>query len=231
VVRSADALQSYAAASPRQKALAGFAALVTQAPWEVRHEDLQRLRDVGLSDEGLVQAVTIAAFFNYVTRVADSTGIEFDYVSPLPRLAVNREQEPLPRPERSLWRRASTPPRLNLALRPATRDALERWRSYLFDRPGVLTDSQRRLLASEAASRLCDLEAAEALAASPRDALDAALVAFSAKLSLTPWRMNPGDLDGLRAYGWTDSQLLAAISTVALQNLLSRIRLALADSR
>src|SRR6185437_6104793 len=92
-------------APPRERALAGMASLLTEAPWTVDAGDLDRLRAVGLGDESVVQVVTIAAMFNHLVRAADATGIEFDYTTALPKLAVNRDRAPVPRPAPAEWPR------------------------------------------------------------------------------------------------------------------------------
>lgn len=40
--------------------------------------DVQALRDVGLDDAGVLHVVTLAAWFNYINRVADGLGIQVD---------------------------------------------------------------------------------------------------------------------------------------------------------
>jgi alkylhydroperoxidase family enzyme len=38
-------------------------------------EDHQRLRSVGFSDQAILQITLIAAWFNYINRVADALGV------------------------------------------------------------------------------------------------------------------------------------------------------------
>jgi alkylhydroperoxidase family enzyme len=38
-------------------------------------EDLARLRDVGFDDTAILQITLIAAWFNYINRVADALGV------------------------------------------------------------------------------------------------------------------------------------------------------------
>lgn len=38
--------------------------------------DLETLRSLGFSEEAVMDAVQIIAFFNYITRVADALGLE-----------------------------------------------------------------------------------------------------------------------------------------------------------
>ena len=58
---------------------------------------MTRLRDAGISEAAIEQAILVTAFFNYFPRVADGTGIEFDYESPLPRISIDTTREALPR--------------------------------------------------------------------------------------------------------------------------------------
>jgi uncharacterized peroxidase-related enzyme len=231
---------AFVARSPRERALAGFAALITTAPWTLTRADLDRLRAVGLPDEGVVQAVTIGALFNYVTRVADAIGLEFDYESPLPRLQVDVSVEPLPRPDREGWPALDVDPALDpgaalslsLALRPASAAAFERWRAHVFERDAPISRRDRAVLGRAAAFHVCDAAGVSAFAdAAPTSPREAALAAYATKLTLAPWQMTEADLAPLRRESLDDAALLHVVAVVALQNTLSRIRLALGAPR
>lgn len=203
-----------------------MASLITDAPWTVDDDDLDRLRAAGLGDEAIVQVVTIAAVFNHLVRAADGTGVEADYPSPLPRFEVERDRAPIPRPERDAW--PITKPRLPLSLRPATEAALSAWRAYAFADGAGLSARDRAVLAHTAAHALCDARgAAEHPAPSLDDPRESALAAYAEKLTITPWGMSATDLTPLRALGLDDRALLHVIATVGLQNTLSRLHLAL----
>ena len=62
--------------SPREKALAKFAEMVTRTPPAVREPDVEGLRRHGLSDRDILDAVQVIAYFNYINRVADALGVE-----------------------------------------------------------------------------------------------------------------------------------------------------------
>ncbi len=221
-----------AARSPRERALAGLGALMSEAPWTFTRADLERLRAVGLSDEGIVQAVTIGGLFNYVTRVADGIGLEFDYESSLPRLQVDVSVEPLPRPAREDWPTLEPSPALSLQLRPASEAAFARWRAYQFERDAPLSRRDRAVIGRAAAFNVCDAAGVEAFAdAAPTSAHEGALAAYATKLTLAPWQMTEADLGPLRREGLDDAGVLDVISVVALQNTLSRIGLALGAPR
>lgn len=197
---------------------------MTEGPWLVETHDLEKLRAAGVSDEGIEQALTIAGFFNYVTRVADATGIEPDYASPLPRIAVDTAREPLPRPIRSRWPATAPAAVPALPLREGTRAALERWRTYVLERDTPLSRRERVVIARVAAELLCDSGTCDVLGdADPHIPRERELAAYATALTLTPWRVGAVDLARLRALGLDDRALLDAISVIALQNDLSRI--------
>jgi alkylhydroperoxidase family enzyme len=52
-----------------------FAARLTREPWKLMADDLDRLRRVGFDDRAILQITLIAAWFNYVNRVADALGV------------------------------------------------------------------------------------------------------------------------------------------------------------
>ena len=60
------------------KAILEFAVKVTEAAHTVNPEDLNKLRDFGLTDEALFAIVEVVGFFSYVNRIADAFGIELD---------------------------------------------------------------------------------------------------------------------------------------------------------
>lgn len=62
--------------SDRQRALCEYAEKLTRTPWEMSAADLNPLRAVGFSDRGILDAVEVIAYFNYINRVADALGID-----------------------------------------------------------------------------------------------------------------------------------------------------------
>jgi hypothetical protein len=179
-----------------------------------------------------VQAVIVASMFNCFTRVADATGIDFDYTSPLPRLTVDHAREPLPRPEPGSWPKRGPIPGLSMTLRPASQAALARWSEYVFERDAPLSRRDRAVLARTVAQHVCDSVGVESRPdAAPRDNREEALAAYAQKLTLTPWRMSASDLQPLRNEGLDDRGILDVISVIALENVLARLRLALGEPR
>ncbi len=105
--------------------------------------------------------------FNYLTRVVDASGIEFDYNSPLPMFQPDRD--PVPRPDRGSWPVVAAEFR-TLPSFPAMNQMWQQWREYVFGSDEPLTHPERRLLASTAAQECCDRVRADELADyTPRD--------------------------------------------------------------
>ncbi|MBF2712802.1 peroxidase-related enzyme (plasmid) [Agrobacterium vitis] len=61
--------------SKRQRALADLAVKVTLSPKTISQADFEKLRDLELSDEELLEAVETASWFNHTNRVTISLGI------------------------------------------------------------------------------------------------------------------------------------------------------------
>ena len=56
--------------------LCEFAAKMTHIQQDMTADDVETLRRLGFSEEAIMDAVQIIAFFNYITRVADALGLE-----------------------------------------------------------------------------------------------------------------------------------------------------------
>ena len=61
---------------PQTRAMLDFAAKLTRTPADMSQADVQRLRNHGLSDEQILSTVLITCTFNFMTRLADSLGVE-----------------------------------------------------------------------------------------------------------------------------------------------------------
>ena len=61
---------------PQTRAMLDFAANLTRTPADMSQADVQRLRNHGLSDEQILSTVLITCTFNFMTRLADSLGVE-----------------------------------------------------------------------------------------------------------------------------------------------------------
>lgn len=58
------------------RALCDFAVKVTVESSKVGREDVDALRAAGWSDAAIHDALQVAAYFNYVNRIADVVGID-----------------------------------------------------------------------------------------------------------------------------------------------------------
>ena len=61
--------------SPREVAILTYVEKVTKTPSRIVPEDLVPLREQGLDDRGILQALMICASFNYLNRIADGIGV------------------------------------------------------------------------------------------------------------------------------------------------------------
>jgi uncharacterized peroxidase-related enzyme len=61
--------------SAKDRAMLDYAAKLTQDAARVTPEDLERLREAGFDDQGILQINLIACWFNYINRVADGLGV------------------------------------------------------------------------------------------------------------------------------------------------------------
>ena len=52
-----------------------FTAKLTKESYKTTPEDLDALRAVGFDDRAILQITMIAAWFNYINRVADALGV------------------------------------------------------------------------------------------------------------------------------------------------------------
>jgi uncharacterized peroxidase-related enzyme len=63
--------------SARERALAAYADKLTRAPGDATEEDVAALRAQGLSDRDILDVNMIAAYFNFVNRIAAGLGVEY----------------------------------------------------------------------------------------------------------------------------------------------------------
>ena len=57
-------------------ALLNFARKLNGAPGDIKKEDVDQLRDAGLTDENIFDAVVLVAYFNFMNRIADGLGVQ-----------------------------------------------------------------------------------------------------------------------------------------------------------
>ena len=217
--------------APRARALARLAVTLTARPWALTQEAVEDARRQELDEDQLEAAIGVISLFNYFTRVADATGIEFDYPTALPAFEPDLCQVTAPRPDRpvSFSRPAGS------RRRPegeGLRAAWESWRAYVLEADQPISQRERRLLAAVAAEEAADWEGAEALNGSKSGPDgDDQLIGFARKLSRQPWLMGEEDLERLRSLGYSEQAVLHVISVVAHQNADSRLVLGLRATR
>jgi uncharacterized peroxidase-related enzyme len=61
--------------SEPDRAMLDFTVLITKTPTAITRADHDRLRQVGFDDRAILQITLIAAWFNYINRVADALGV------------------------------------------------------------------------------------------------------------------------------------------------------------
>jgi uncharacterized peroxidase-related enzyme len=64
--------------SSRAKALLAYAAKLTLDPKDITKDDINDLKDVGLTDEEILRANLIAGYFNFSNRVALGLGVDLE---------------------------------------------------------------------------------------------------------------------------------------------------------
>jgi uncharacterized peroxidase-related enzyme len=62
----------------RQRVLIDYVLKLTLAPRQMTEHDLALLREVNFSDSAIHDAVAIAAYFNFVNRIASGLGVELE---------------------------------------------------------------------------------------------------------------------------------------------------------
>jgi hypothetical protein len=194
-------------------------------------EHVQDVRAQGLEEPEIITALAVVAMFNYFTRVADATGIEFDYDTALPPFEPDTGRGFADGPASSGFRPVSVSSDPDAGAHRELpegplRTAWDAWRAYVLgsDEPAGFRD--RRFVACVAAEECADWKTAGEFGA-PQDH-DEVLAEFTRKLSRQPWLMKPDDLEGLRAAGYSEVGLLRMISAVAHQNAASRLSRGLA---
>lgn len=61
--------------SPQDRVMLDYVVKVTKDATKVWKDDMDRLRSAGFDDRGILQITLIAAWFNYINRVADALGV------------------------------------------------------------------------------------------------------------------------------------------------------------
>jgi alkylhydroperoxidase family enzyme len=196
---------------PRQRMLAEIACVVTEAPWTLSPDHRRRAHGAGVSDDELLHAVALSAFFGHLNRIADAVAIGLDYeVRHLPPHA-----EPTTPPLHRAPAPPHGPPALAIESRPATAAALAAWRDHL-----VARSPMNLVIAAWVAELIGDGEPA-------RNDTEPALRRLVEQVTLAPWRLGDDSYAALRAAGCDDAALFDACAAASSFGAFSRIRVAL----
>ncbi len=55
-----------------------YALKLTRTPWKMCRDDLEPLRDAGLTDREILDLAMIVSYYAYVNRMADGLGVELE---------------------------------------------------------------------------------------------------------------------------------------------------------
>ncbi len=64
--------------TPQERIMLDYVVKITKDATKVWKDDHERMRSVGFDDKAILQITLIAAWFNYINRVADSLGVGRD---------------------------------------------------------------------------------------------------------------------------------------------------------
>ena len=64
--------------SQQDHAMLDYAAKLTQEPWNMVEADVTALRDVGFSDEAILDINQVTGYYAFVNRLADGLGVELE---------------------------------------------------------------------------------------------------------------------------------------------------------
>ena len=204
------------------RVLAELAVLVTREPWSLARAHREQAHEAGLTDDDLLHAITLSAYFGHLNRVADAVAVPLDYdVSRMPPPADPTSPALSPSPIAITARAA-----IDVAKRPATAAAFAAWRTYVFDRDAPLARRQRTVIARWVALWLGDggISDPADLTINP---LDDALRDLAEHVTLAPWKLTDASYTRLRQAGFDDAQLFDAVVVASTAGMFSRISVAL----
>lgn len=62
------------------RAMLDYAVKLTRTPGDIDGADIDRLREAGFDDTGMLDICQVASYYNYVNRMADGLGVELEDV-------------------------------------------------------------------------------------------------------------------------------------------------------
>ncbi len=63
---------------PRDREMLEYVAQLTQEPWAITSQHLDRLREAGFSDRAILEINLVASYMSFVNRVAQGLGVELE---------------------------------------------------------------------------------------------------------------------------------------------------------
>lgn len=72
---------------PATRAALDFAVKLTRTPARMRAADVQKLHACGWDDRAIHDIAQVAAYFNYINRIADGLGVDLEEDMPAPKQA------------------------------------------------------------------------------------------------------------------------------------------------
>jgi alkylhydroperoxidase family enzyme len=202
--------------------LVELATLVTNTPWQLSRTHRERAHAAGFTDDDLLHAIALSAYFGHLNRIADATGVPLDYQVKFPPPPADPSVPALaPAPVVITAR-----PAIELAQRPATAAAISAWRAHVFERDEPLPRRQRTFIARWVALWLGDggISSPDDLTHNP---FDDGLRALAEVVTLAPWQLGDHSYAALRTAGFDDAALFDAVVTASTAGMLSRIAVAL----
>lgn len=61
-----------------EMAILNYAVKLTKTPWDMQEDDVDRLRQEGLSDSAILDVNQITGYYNFVNRLAAGLGVELE---------------------------------------------------------------------------------------------------------------------------------------------------------
>lgn len=208
--------------APRLRALGELAVIVTIEPWALSRAHHQAWLAAGLTDDELLHAVMLSAYFGHLNRIADAVAVPLDYIVQLPVPPSDPSVPPFSASALAVTGR----PAIDPARRPATLAAIAAWRTYIFDRDAPLSRRQRTVLARWVSHYLGDgnISSPDDLTANP---IDSALRELAEVVTLAPWQLADASFSALRRQGFDDAAVFDACAVASSAGTFSRITVAL----
>ncbi|HEU0030998.1 MAG TPA: hypothetical protein VFQ53_10230 [Kofleriaceae bacterium] len=196
----------------RLRALATVATIVTETPWALRPAHA-----AGLSDDELLHAIALSAYFGHLNRIADATAVPLDYRvrrEPAHAEPATPALSPAPAPLARSSRRS-------LDARPATAAALTAWSDHVLERDAPLPRGVRSAIATHVRALLGAGRPGHASFA------ERPVLELASTLTLAPWRLGASAFAPLRP-ALDDAMLFDVCVVASTVGVEARIEVALA---